>query len=124
MLEIFRNSNLQEKEPIKILKQVTTMKDSGKKICSMVRDIKDIQIETNIEDSLCVAANLGKDNINLQMGKFIKARFIMDIAMAMAYLHFQMAISMMVNGDLAKCMAEEFTNGKMDKNIKDNMRTA
>jgi hypothetical protein len=121
MLEILRISNLQGMVRIKTLKVGIIMKANGRKTCSMAKEFKNIRMETNIEDSLCVAVNSDKASTNSQTGKFIKAYFIMGLAMVMAFLLSQTEMCMMGNGGLGKCTAEEFTNGKMGKNIKVNM---
>jgi hypothetical protein len=77
LLGILKNFKLQDKEYIKIFKMVIIMKDNGKRICNMVMAYKNIQIKMNLMVILCMAPNLKKEYINLQMERYIKELFIM-----------------------------------------------
>lgn len=55
------------------------MKDNGKKTYNMAKEFRNIRIETNIMVDLCAGVNLGKDNTNSQMEKYIMEHFIMGI---------------------------------------------
>lgn len=61
------------------------MKVTGRKICSMDLELKNIQMEKNIKEILLWEANLVKASINFMMAEYIKANFIMDSVMEMEF---------------------------------------
>ena len=62
----------------------TCMKENGKKTYNMGMAFKNIQIKMSILEDFFVEASLEKDNIGLQIIKFIKALFTMGSVMVMA----------------------------------------
>lgn len=64
---------------MRIFKMAIIMKDNGKKTYNMGKEFRNIRIETNIMVDLCAGVNLGKDNTNSQMEKYIMDHFIMGI---------------------------------------------
>lgn len=60
------------------------MRGSGRKICSMDREFRNIPTQTIIKADLCVEASLEKESTNSQMEKSIKDHFTMGIAMGLA----------------------------------------
>jgi hypothetical protein len=59
------------------------MRVNGKKIYKTAKECKNIQIKISMLVVLCMAVNLGKEYINLQMEKFIKVLSIMGLVMVM-----------------------------------------
>lgn len=97
------------------------MKASGKRTYSMEKGLKNIPTRMSTKGSLCMEANLEKDNINSLMERYTQDHFIMAIVMGMGSSFLAMETLMKANGSLENFTEREYTNGKVDKNMTESM---
>ena len=67
----------------RMLQVIIGMRDSGKKTFKTGKELRSTRMVTSMKGVLCLGASLGRESINLQMGKSTRDRFTMGIQMGM-----------------------------------------